>query len=186
MQTADPSQKPRHSCFIAPWEYVTHAETDSRDTLHVWKCQHREGYTAWALTHQPDAGGHSNFVEPEGTGHFTSFNALLHRGGIITDYRAPDYVDYHHYKNFDVNVESSLGLAASIAGRPVSVGLGQEILRQETLHKGGQDTDLISSYEVLKSVGDGSLDCVRPAISALPAASKNCTVVSVAAKTVGM
>ena len=46
-------------------------------TLHVWSAPHRDGYTAFTLTHQPHMTTRLDFVKPTGSGHFDSLEAAL-------------------------------------------------------------------------------------------------------------
>lgn len=71
----NPNIQQHPGVFSTPWEYECVLEAN-RKTFHVWSCQHREGYTAFALTHQPAAGSRLSFVKPTGTSHYTSWEAL--------------------------------------------------------------------------------------------------------------
>lgn len=64
--------------FITDWEYNSTQEKNGK-TYHVWECKHQEGYTAYALTHQPARGG---FVKPIGTGHYVGELGLKRKTGI--------------------------------------------------------------------------------------------------------
>lgn len=65
--------------FTTEWQYECVIEHE-KQVLHLWSCQHREGYTAYALTHQPKDG--QDFVKPEGSGHYTSIEGLCTKTGI--------------------------------------------------------------------------------------------------------
>lgn len=68
--------------FLTEWEYDSTHEV-GRITLHVWKCEHREGYTAYQTTRQPENGASVAFVKPTGTGHYTGADALRNKTGIV-------------------------------------------------------------------------------------------------------
>jgi hypothetical protein len=51
------------------WEYNHHVEYQGK-TYHVWKAIHREGYTAWAITAQPETALVLSYVKPIGTAHY--------------------------------------------------------------------------------------------------------------------
>lgn len=63
--------------FITEWEYDRTIEGRNGKTYHLWKCEHREGHTAYQLTHQPANGSGRDFVKPQGSGHFTNLEAAL-------------------------------------------------------------------------------------------------------------
>jgi hypothetical protein len=63
------------------WEYERHVEHEGK-TYHVWSAQHREGYTAYQLTLQPDSKTGLDYVKPTGNAHFTSLEAITRRTGI--------------------------------------------------------------------------------------------------------
>lgn len=66
--------------FTTEWEYEQVLELRGK-TLHVWSCEHKEGYRAFQLTHQP-ADSTLSFVKPRGTGHWTSLEGFSERLGI--------------------------------------------------------------------------------------------------------
>lgn len=67
-------------CFITEWEYDSTHEKLGK-TYHLWKCKHREGYTAYTLTHQP-AERHKDYVVPMGSGHWVGAHGLKYCTGI--------------------------------------------------------------------------------------------------------
>lgn len=67
--------------FRSPWVYESAHELGGR-TRHLWSCQHREGYTAYALTNQP-ADPRLDFVKPAGSGHYVGEDGLLNQTGIV-------------------------------------------------------------------------------------------------------
>ena len=70
-----------HSCFLTPWEYDSVHDLGNR-TYHLWRCKHREGYTAFALTHQPSNDSKIDFIKPKGTAHWVGENGLYAKMGI--------------------------------------------------------------------------------------------------------
>lgn len=61
------------------WEYDRHIEYEGK-TYHLWSAPHREGFTAYAVTHQPPAGAKIDFVKPpKECGFFTSLEAVMKR-----------------------------------------------------------------------------------------------------------
>jgi hypothetical protein len=57
------------------WEY-SHTVEVPGVTLHVWTCEHDEGYTAYTITHQPEVGSRIDFVKPSGNQHWTGEDAF--------------------------------------------------------------------------------------------------------------
>lgn len=153
MNTLSPNPVDRN--FLTPWEYVTTAEDDRRRTLHIWQSKHVDGYTAWKITHQPANGNGRDFVQPLSNGHFTSFNALLRCGGLITDYRDPEYVNYSHPLDKTVTLESVFDLASGIAGKRVSFDAAEEILRLEMMKITPPDLHVVLSFTLLESQARG-------------------------------
>lgn len=66
--------------FVSDWEYDRTIER-AGIPLHLWQCKHREGYTAYALTNQPD-GTSVGHALPSGTSHFVDRAGLRGATGI--------------------------------------------------------------------------------------------------------
>ena len=66
--------------FLTEWEYNSTQELSGK-TYHVWECKHTEGYTAFALTHQPSKPG-IDYIKPIGTGHFVGAYGLERKTGL--------------------------------------------------------------------------------------------------------
>jgi len=75
--------------FLTPWEYNSTHELDHK-THHLWECKHREGYTAYALTLQPDRDSGRPYVKPTGTGHYAGEEGLKNKTGIIAQPNNPN------------------------------------------------------------------------------------------------
>ena len=71
----------RPDCFLTDWEYEACLTSEPGKTYHLWSCQHKNDYIAWALTHQP-ADINLSYVKPMGSGHFVSLEALGETTGI--------------------------------------------------------------------------------------------------------
>jgi hypothetical protein len=75
-----PGKEARPEAFKTDWELNSTEELHGK-TYHLWECQHRDGYAAFALTHQPTDG--RNFVKPFGDGHYVGPAGLLETTGIV-------------------------------------------------------------------------------------------------------
>jgi hypothetical protein len=69
------------TCFLTDWVYEQTIE-HQRKTWHLWECLHREGYTAYQLTPQPEREAGVDYVKPLGSSHFTSLEGLIRRTGM--------------------------------------------------------------------------------------------------------
>ncbi len=69
------------------WTYHSVHETGElwqgkKATLHLWERPHRDGYTAYAMTHQPHHSTGLDYVKPSESGHYVGEDGLLRRTGI--------------------------------------------------------------------------------------------------------
>jgi hypothetical protein len=73
-QEAD-GRQPQQEPNKLPWKLEGHLNRSNGDAYSLWSRPHREGFTMYGLTH-------SDEVQPQGTGGYTSLEAITRKTGI--------------------------------------------------------------------------------------------------------